>query len=352
MKKVLVLHGQVPFVRGGAELLVEGLVNAINTKLEGVEAELVQLPFKWYPEEQILSDLMAWRGLDLTESNGQKIDSVIGTKFPTYAAKHPNKVTWLVHQHRFFYDLEGSEYDKPILTKSELETRQLVRKLDSQFISESREIFSIANTVTDRLNNFNGINSTVLFPPSALAEKIIPGTYGDYVVCVARVNSMKRQHLLIEAAREMKSDLKIKIVGKGDPEYIKSLEQLIITNQLESKVELFGFVDDEELLSIYANSRAVYYGPIDEDYGYATIEGFLAKKPVVTVTDSGEVARIVDEYNGGWIIKPSPKDIATVLDNIAELSDEKLEEKAKKGYNHAKETTWDNVLEKLVVPFL
>ena len=38
MKHVLVLGAQVPFVRGGAELLNESLINEIN-KLDGVKTE-------------------------------------------------------------------------------------------------------------------------------------------------------------------------------------------------------------------------------------------------------------------------------------------------------------------------
>ncbi|AIY64603.1 glycosyltransferase family 4 protein [Pseudoalteromonas piratica] len=352
MKKVLVLHAQVPFVRGGAELLVEGLVSAINNKLEGVEAELVMLPYKWYPEEQIISDLMAWRCLDLSETNGKKIDLVIGTKFPTYATKHENKVTWLVHQHRYFYDLEGTEYDKPILSKSEIETRNQVRSLDTKFINESKKIFTIAHTVSDRLMKFNKTEGEVLFPPSMMADLIYPGEYKDYILCVARVNPMKRQDLLIEALRHTKSGVKVKIVGKGEAGYEVKLKDLIDKYDLHERVELVGFVSEDDLLSLYANCRAVYYGPVDEDYGYATIEGFLAKKPVITVKDSGEVARIVSEVDGGWVTKPTSRAIANILDEVVNTPIEELETKVTNAHKYAKDVTWNNVLEKLVTPFL
>lgn len=352
MKRVLVLHAQVPFVRGGAELLVEGLVNAINDTLEGVTAELVQIPFKWYPEEQIISDMMAWRSLDLTSASGQPIDLVIGTKFPSYAVNHPNKVTWLVHQHRVFYDLEGTSYDRQILSESEITTRETVRKCDERVLRESKGLFTIANTVSDRLLLFNGLASEVVFPPSAIANGIYSGEYGEYIICVARVDRLKRQDLLVQAATYLKSDIKIKIVGNGDKEYTDELQSFIESNELVDRVELLGFVEDAVLLKLLANARAVYYGPFDEDYGYATIEGFLAKKPIITLSDSGEVARIVERFDGGWVSKPSAKHIASMIDEVTEMSDVELELKAQKGFEHAKEVTWENVLSKLVIPNL
>ena len=46
-KKVVITASQVPFVRGGAELMVELLKK--NLVERGYDAEIVSLPFKWYP---------------------------------------------------------------------------------------------------------------------------------------------------------------------------------------------------------------------------------------------------------------------------------------------------------------
>ena len=90
-------------MRGGAEIQVANLCRELIAR--GFEAELVQIPFKWYPEQQLLDNAMVWRLMDLKESDGRKIDLVIATKYPTYALQHNNKITWLIHQHRMAYDL-------------------------------------------------------------------------------------------------------------------------------------------------------------------------------------------------------------------------------------------------------
>ncbi len=76
VRTVLVCEAQVPFVTGGAESLVRSLVHHLRQR--GYDAELVSVPFKWYPKEEILAQAAAWRLLDLRESNGRPIDLVIG----------------------------------------------------------------------------------------------------------------------------------------------------------------------------------------------------------------------------------------------------------------------------------
>ena len=346
MKRVLVLGAQVPFVRGGAELLNESLVNEIN-KLDGYQAELVQLPYKWYPEEQLFDDMMAWRMLDLSESNGKKIDLVIGTKFPTYAVKHPNKVLWLVHQHRYFYDLEFSKYDGLHTIENSKQIRDKIRTIDTKIINECEATYTIAQNVSDRLKKYNNIEAQALFPPAPLSASIKSGEYGDYIVYLGRVEAIKRVDLLVEALKESKKDVKVIIVGKGDDSI--RIQTLIDDLGLQKRCKMLGYVEEEVLIDTLANAKALFYAPFDEDYGYATIEAFLAKKMVVTCKDSGEVANIVENTGSGFVCEPDPKDIAKRFNEIYTYSDAELASRAASGYEFASKISWKNVLDKLVI---
>ena len=346
MKRVLVLGAQVPFVRGGAELLNESLVKEIN-KLDGYQAELVQLPYKWYPEEQLLDDILAWRMLDLSEANGKKIDLVIATKFPSYAVNHPNKVLWLVHQHRYFYDLEFTKYDAMHHLPNSKKLRDEIRGIDTKIINECNSIYTIAQNVTNRLKNYNNIDSEFLYPPAPLGSSIKSGSYGDYIVYLGRVEDIKRVDLLVKALKESNKDLKAIIVGKGDDTL--KIQNLIDNLGLQKRCKMLGYVSQELLIDTLANAKALFYAPLDEDYGYATIEAFLAKKLVVTCKDSGEVANIVKQTKSGFVCDANPKEIAKIFDKIYDFSDEELELKAVNGYEFASKISWKNVLDKLVV---
>jgi len=93
----------VPFIRGGAEVHAEGLRNALCEF--GHKAEILAIPFKWYPPEKILDHMLACRLMDISEVAGTPVDLVVGLKFPAYLISHPNKVLWILHQHRTAYEL-------------------------------------------------------------------------------------------------------------------------------------------------------------------------------------------------------------------------------------------------------
>src|ERR671937_398570 len=99
--RIAVVRPQVPFAWGGAEILTDRLVPEL--RMRGHEAELVTIPFKWYPGARVLTQAFLWRLLDLDEADGKRIDMVVATKFPSYVVRHRTKVVWLLHQFRQAY---------------------------------------------------------------------------------------------------------------------------------------------------------------------------------------------------------------------------------------------------------
>src|SRR5213594_964357 len=122
--RIAVCAPQVPFERGGAEIFAGDLVGD-----RGHEADLVTVPYKWYPGERVLSQAFLWRLLDLTESDGCPIELVIATKFPSYAVRHPNKVVWLLHQFRQAYELDRTALGQFSESAEDRATRRSVQRL-------------------------------------------------------------------------------------------------------------------------------------------------------------------------------------------------------------------------------
>ncbi len=60
----------------------------------------------------------------------------------------------------------------------------------------------------------------------------------------------------------------------------------------------------------------MYYGPFDEDYGYVTLEGFAARRPVVTLTDAGGPLEFVTDGETGLVTAPEPQAIAHAFDRL------------------------------------
>ena len=57
--RIAVCAPQVPFVRGGAEIFAETLVDELRRRDH--VADLVTVPFKWYPGTKVLSQAFLWR---------------------------------------------------------------------------------------------------------------------------------------------------------------------------------------------------------------------------------------------------------------------------------------------------
>ena len=67
--RIAVCRPQVPFAYGGAEIFTDTLVSELQSR--GHEADIVSVPFKWYPAQRVLTQAFLWRMVDLTESDGQ-----------------------------------------------------------------------------------------------------------------------------------------------------------------------------------------------------------------------------------------------------------------------------------------
>src|SRR6266496_1741845 len=196
-RRVLVCEARVPFVRGGAELHVEGLVNELRR--QGYDAEPASIPFKWYPKQELLAQAAAWRLVDLSEANGERIDTVIATKFPTYFVRHPNKVTWLFHQYRAIYDLVGTPYSEFEHSEADVRLRDRLIVHDTEALAESKRLFSNARNTAARLAKYNGLVAEPLYHPPPLAGALEAGPFGDYVRLVGRLELNKRVDLIVRA---------------------------------------------------------------------------------------------------------------------------------------------------------
>ncbi len=338
-KRILICTTQVPFIRGGAEYLAEGLRDALRVR--GHQVELVALPFQWHPVERIADHALAWRLLDLTISNGQPIDLVIGTKFPSYLVRHPHKVLWLVHQHRQAYDWYGTPLSDFANTPEHRQVRKALMQMDWRGLNECQARYTISRNVSERLRRFNGLTSTPLYPPSRYAGQLRAGPYGDYILSSSRLDRAKRLDLLLEAMALTQQPVRLLVAGAG-PER-EALEGLARTLGLGERVQFLGFVPDAELIELYAGARAVYYAPIDEDYGFATIEAFEAARPVITTDDAGGVLEFVEHGHNGLICPTAPAAIALAL--AALTADAALAARlGRPGPARVASITWDHVV--------
>jgi glycosyltransferase involved in cell wall biosynthesis len=252
--------------------------------------------------------------LDVTEANGKPIDLVVGMKFPAYTVAHPRKVLWVIHQYRSAYNLWGTPFDDLSTYPDGARVRDLVRHCDERFIPEARKVFANSRTVAERMLRYNRIESEPLYHPPPRAGRLRAGAQGDYVFYPSRLEPQKRQEVLIEAMRHVRTPVRAVLAGGSrTADYYRHLSK---RNRVGGRVELRDFVAEEELIDLYANALAVCYLPFDEDYGYVTLEAMLSARPVVVPADGGGAAELVEHESTGFVVEPDARAVAARLDEL------------------------------------
>jgi glycosyltransferase involved in cell wall biosynthesis len=253
-------------------------------------------------------------------------------------------VVWLFHQHREVYDLFGTEYCSFTDSADHSEIRSTIRALDTKSLSECRDRFTISRNVSDRLAKFNGLDSTPLYPPPPHVGRYRFEALGDFLLFAGRLDRLKRVDLLIEALVHASPEVRLKIAGRGPLE--ASLKELAQARGVSSRIDFLGFVPDEDLLSLLATARAAVYTPVNEDYGYVTLEAFLSGKTLVTTSDAGGVLEFATEESG-FIAAPTAESLGHAMTRAWSSGTTRLREMAEVGRRRVQPIQWDAVIDAL-----
>jgi glycosyltransferase involved in cell wall biosynthesis len=315
IKRVLIVDNQVPFVEGGAEYHIRNLRNHLQS--EGCEVDIVRLPFKWYPPENLLKHILITRMFDLTEANGEKIDMVITFRFPSYYIKHPRKVVWIMSTYKSAYEFWDTEYCDIPKTSEGISIRNTIHSCDKEYISESKALFSNSSHVSKWFEEYTKLKSSPLYHPPPDTEKLYCKEYNDFIFFPSRLTPYKRHVLALQAMKYLRSNLKLIITGKADnQEYEHRILSLIQELELDNRVIFLGKVSREEVLDLYARCLGVLFPTYKEDYGYITLEAMLSKKPVITCVDSGGPTEFVVDGVTGFVCEPDPSTLAEAMDKL------------------------------------
>ena len=348
--KILLTTTQAPFITGGAEFHAKNLKDALNRR--GHEAEIVTIPFMDSPPELIEDHILAARMLDMRATWAGEVDLCIGLKFPAYLMPHPNKVIWALHQYRAAYDLFNTDYSNLKDNEEGNYYRKVVKNADDRYLSEAKRIYANSENVAARMMRYNKISAAPLYHPCPDMDKFYCDGYEDYILMPSRINISKRQLLAIEALAQTKTNIKLYIVGKADHPFERErMMRLIQAKKLQDRVRYFDFVSQEEKFKLYAHAKAVLFIPVDEDYGYITLEAMSSSKMVITALDSGGPLEFIENGVNGHTVPPTAKGIAEAIDAVA-ASKAMAKEFGRKAKVRISEMniTWDQVEKELTKP--
>ena len=325
-------------------VIARSLVTALRH--EGHEAEIVVTPQNRFGR-QASAYLATWL-TDLESADGKPIDQVISLRYPSYAVRHRNHVCWLNHTMREYYDLWDG-FSATLSAEGRVKEsirRRAIHAADRYLLSRNvRRLFVQSRTSQQRLSMWRSLRSEVLYPPAPQRDYRCEA-YGDYIFLISRLTPLKRADLLIRALALPAGD-GIRAVIAGDGEERPRLEQLIAGFNLGDRVTLTGRLSDDEVLGHLSRCRAVCFPPVNEDYGFVTVEAFASQKPVITCRDSGGPAELVVDGQHGLVTEPTADALADALRKL--MRDRTLAERlGSQAHARGAELTWPETVKTLL----
>jgi glycosyltransferase involved in cell wall biosynthesis len=343
MSRIAVVTSSPPLSDGGHMVIARSLVQALGDA--GHQAGVIITPQNRFGR-QAGAYLSTWL-TDVGVSEAGKIDQVISLRYPSYAVRHDHHVCWLVHTMREYYDLwdQFSARLSPQGRIKERIRRALIHAADHHLLTRNVDrLFTISGTVKHRLAVWPSVQATVLYPP-APQRAYRCDRYGDFIFMVSRLTPLKRADLLLQALATSEGR-GIKAVIAGDGEERERLAGMVRDLDLGGRVTLAGAVTQAELLHYLAHCRAVCFPPLDEDYGFVTVEAFASGKAVVTCHDSGGPAEIVEDGVHGFVCAPTPAAVAMRLREL--MDDQPLAERlGRQAHRHGARMTWADTVDQL-----
>lgn len=309
--KIALCSTFVPFVNGGARNIVEWLQSMLEQ--QGHQVERVYLPEVDEPD-LLFTQMAALRYVDLSAA-----DRVICFRPQSHLIRHPHKILWFIHHIRAFYDMWDSPYRGCPDDARHRALRDALHDADTAALREARHVFTNSRVVSDRLRQYNGIDSEVLYPPVFQPERFHCRAHNDEIVYICRLEHHKRQHLLVEAMRHTTSAVRLRLCGtsSGD-DYPLALQERIDSLGLGQRVRLDNrWITEQEKVELLADCLAAAYLPLDEDsYGYPSVEASHAGKAILTTTDSGGVLELVTDADNGLVCAPEALALAQAMDRL------------------------------------
>jgi glycosyltransferase involved in cell wall biosynthesis len=302
-------------VEGGHMVIARSLVQALRAA--GHAADIIVTPQNRFGR-QASAYLATWL-TDVESADGQPIDQVISLRYPSYAVRHPKHACWLNHTMREYYDL-WDRFSRGLGVAGRAKEgarRMAIHAADRYLLTRNvTKLFVQSRTIQQRLAMWPSLRSTVLYPP-APDRPYRAEAYGPSFFFVSRLNRLKRADLLIRALATGEG-VGIEAVVSGEGEERAPLERLASELGVANRVTFTGRLSDDQMLDRLARCRAVVFPPLQEDYGFVTVEAFASRRAVLTCHDSGGPAELVEDGVNGFVCDPTPASLAHALGRLAD----------------------------------
>jgi len=186
---------------------------------------------------------------------------------------------------------------------------------------------------------------------SAMAQddSVIKPDMKPYFFFAGKVKLRKNVHQIVSALISLKERTKLPcqliIAGDYGGEYYRSMQQELREHGFIDSVHFVGYINGEQLHSLYLNAIAFVFPSLSEGFGMPLAEAMSLGVPVITSNISA-MPEVVGE--AGLLVDPhSAEDISRAMESI--FTDIELRKRViQKGIEQAKKFSWDSAAGELM----
>lgn len=179
------------------------------------------------------------------------------------------------------------------------------------YVSAQKVDYFIANsrTAQQRIRKYYGQKAKIIYPffdmTGTGTELAFPITAGAHYLVITRLNAWKRVDIAIEACRKV--GVKLIIIGEGPDR--KRLDYVAAGDK---NIQLLGFVDESQKVSIIKNCRALIITQ-KEDFGITALEAMSLGKPVIASRTGGAMETVIEGVTGDFYPYQNATSLAKIL---------------------------------------
>ncbi|MFZ7121894.1 MAG: glycosyltransferase family 4 protein [Eubacteriaceae bacterium] len=233
--------------------------------------------------------------------------------------------------HKFYYKYivkPSAKKSERIITVSNFSKKEIIEWLN--YSSENKIIVT-----------YNGIDEKFKEIKDKKLQDEIKIKYNlpeKYILYIGNLKQHKNVETLIKSIKYLKNDnIKLVINGKKNKRIQKIIEQYHLIN----RIRFIGYVDDDDLPTIYSIAKVFVFPSLYEGFGLPPLEAMACGCPTI-VSNMASLPEVVG--NEGWTF--SPKDFKELAYKINILLDNKelYTKQMEYGKQQALNYTWENLV--------
>jgi len=153
------------------------------------------------------------------------------------------------------------------------------------------------------------------------------------MIFLSRIDPKKGLEFVLNAMPQLPVDVKLKICGTGNAQYIAELKELAQKNKIDHQIEWLEWQSGETKFRQLMEADLCVLTSYNENFGNVIVESLYMGTPVL-ITEMVGLSTFVKKYDLGWI---APLDTSIISDTISNIISDK--EKRERINNESREIT-------------